>query len=409
MFFAGVLLLFSLRIPLSAETVDRVVAKVNGDIITLSSVYDRFRVISEKMNTAANIDQLSQENELMKNALTSIIEEKLQVQEAKKNGLEVSEESINKALDDIKKNNEISDQQFEAMLQNEGRSIEAYRKVIRDQILVARIVGINTAKNSVVTKKQIKKYYSQHQKDYWEPPKVKARHILFIVEKDASKKYIELKKSIANKILHQIRAGTDFAELARKYSEDVTARLGGDVGVIKQGMMVPEFEEAAFRLKAGEVSDVVTTKYGFHIIKSDEIFPGYSVPLNQVKEEIRNLLRFQNKQKVYQKWIKELKKNAFIEISLFEDRHDTFTKNDNLPKSKIAGLNEDKSEHDSKLNRIRKTEKSSIDQQELTEDKNFRNYQDIAKNFKYFKRMRDSKKISELEYREMKKELLKSF
>ena len=104
-FFAMLLWFFAFDNSLSAETVDRVVANVNGEIITLSSVRDRFMVISKNINASNNGDQLRSEKELMQNALNSIIEERLQVQEAKKSGFVVSEESINKAFDEIKNNN----------------------------------------------------------------------------------------------------------------------------------------------------------------------------------------------------------------------------------------------------------------------------------------------------------------
>jgi len=414
-FFTVLIWFFVLNYPLFAETVDRVVAKVNGKIITLSSVHDRFRVISEKINASGNVNRSQPETELMKNALNSIIEERLQIQEAKKYGFEVSEASLNKAIDEIKKNNNITDQQFRIMLGNEGRSLEDYKKAIRDQILVSRIVSMHVGKKSAIGKKQIKAYYIQHQKNYWEKPKVKARHILFIFGKDTSNKEINLKKNMAQKILYQIRSGSDFAELARKYSEDVSAHLGGDVGIIEQGMMVPEFEEAVFRLKVGEVSDVVKTRYGLHIIKCDEIFPGFSRPLSQVKDEIESHLRFQNEQKAYKKWVEGLKENAFIEMSLFKDRRDTFTDNDIALKTKTTSLagddffNDNDSKKTVKSKRLRKPEKPSISQQKLAEDKSPWNYQLIVKKLKYFKRMRDSEKISELEYRKKKKELLQNF
>ena len=155
-FFAMLLWFFAFDNSLSAETVDRVVANVNGEIITLSSVRDRLMVISKNNNASNNGDQLQLERELMQNALNSIIEERLQVQEAKKSGFVVSEESINKAFDEIKNNNNITDQQFETMLENEGRSLDAYKKVLRDQILASRIIRMHMGKNLEATKKQIK-------------------------------------------------------------------------------------------------------------------------------------------------------------------------------------------------------------------------------------------------------------
>ncbi len=113
--------------PVSAGTVDRVVAKVNSEIVTLSAIQDRFIVISQQMQASGNDVEMPSEEEIMKTALNSIIEERLQVQEAKKMGFEVGNESVLKAFDEIKMNNNITDEQFKVMLEREGRNIEAYK------------------------------------------------------------------------------------------------------------------------------------------------------------------------------------------------------------------------------------------------------------------------------------------
>jgi hypothetical protein len=107
--------------------------------------------------------------------------------------------------------------------------------------------------------------------------------------------------------------------LAKKYSEDVSAHSGGELGTIVRGTMVPEFENAAFNLKIGEVSKVVETANGFHIIKCDNIIPGYVKEYKMVRSEIESILRSKKKKKKYEEWLKELKKASFVEISLFQD------------------------------------------------------------------------------------------
>ena len=393
--YAVLLFFFVLKSHLSAEIVDRVVAKVNGDIITLSSVHDRVRFLSEKNKALGNINKLPMKNELIESALDTIIVEKLQLHEAKRNGFEVSEKNLDEAIADIKKNNGISDQQFKAMLENEGKSLETYKNIIRDQILVSKVVRMQMGQRSIVTNQQIKRYYTTHQNDYWEAPKVRVRHILFILEENIKEKEITFKNKKAREVLHLIRSGKDFSELARKYSEDVSAQSGGDVGVIESGMMVRQFEEAAFKLKVGEVSEVVKTRYGFHIIKCDEVFPAFTKPLNQVKEEIRNFLKYQNKQEAYQKWIKDLKRNAYIEKTLFENDHNSFTGNNNILKPKAVGLAGDEFFNDEKP--------------KLMGNGNSQDYESIMNQLKYHKKMHNDKKISELEYQKKKKELLESF
>jgi peptidyl-prolyl cis-trans isomerase SurA len=349
----------------------------------------------------------------MQQALDSIIDEKLKIQEAKKFGIEVYEESVTKALDDIKERNQISDSDFEALLEREGSSLENYKAIIRDQMLVSRITHMEMGNRIKVTDRQTKRYYNRNQKDYWEAPTARVRHILFIIDENTSKKDIRLKKVKAREILALARAGEDFAQLARKHSEDVSAHLGGDIGSVERGKTVKEFENAVFRLKVGEVSEIVRTPYGLHIIKCDEVIPGKTKTFDKVKGEIRTRLFLEKQKKAYKDWIGDLRERAFIEVSLFEKQHpSTITAGEKeepqtarLPKgsfSSKARLGGRTVKSKSKKNFHR----SSARQPVLSSESEPFDPQVIEKRLKYFKRLRDNNKISESESQKKKKELL---
>jgi hypothetical protein len=142
---------------------------------------------------------------------------------------------------------------------------------------------------------------------------------MFIVESDSSAKERRLQKKKVREIFRRIKAGENFSELAKKYSDDVSAHSGGQLGVVSRETMLPEFEKAAFDLKVGEVSDIVKTINGFHIIKCDNIIPGYTKEFKLVKPEIINILSSEKREKKYQKWMSELKKKSFIRVSLVSD------------------------------------------------------------------------------------------
>jgi len=402
-----------LSAPALASTLDRVVAKVNSEIVTLSAVQDRLFVISQQMQSSGTEEKMPSQDELMKTALNSIINERLQVQEAKKVGYEVTEKSLLKAFDDIKKKNNITDEQFKEMLAREGHSIKSYKEIIRDQILVSRVSQMKIGNIQAVPEEEIKKYYVKNQKDFWGPPRVKARHILFIIDEGALEKDIRLKKIKAREVLRRIRAGKNFAELAKKYSEDVSAHEGGKIGVVEHGMLVPEFEEVVFRLKSGEVSDIVKTRYGLHIIKCDDVIAGHFKPFVEVKEKILGLLSFNKRKKAYDNWINELKKSAFVEISLFEDERDNFNSIDTAKEPQTASLQadeffkDDKSKNIKKPKRSRKPRARASSKSSLNAKKNSREYKIIKKKLKYYKKLRDSNKITEQQYQKKKKELLK--
>ena len=315
---AGFLFYFLVGSPIFAATFDRVVARVNNDVITLGALKDRVAVSLSRMKTLDVVDEQLPKKKLMKDVLDEMIAEKLQTQEARRLGIEVDEKILEEALGDIYKNNNITSEQFKDLLMNEGSNLEAYKEVIRDQILVARIrkmiVGSTTVKE-----RSIRKYYRKNKKDYWVPGKITARHIMLVKESDSSNKETQLKKNKAEEILKKIQGGKEFSELAKKYSEDISAHSGGDLGAIERGTMMPEFENAAFNLKIGEVSQVVETVNGFHIIKCDDVIPGYVKEYKMVRSEIESILSSKKKKQKYQEWLKEVKKASFVETSLFDD------------------------------------------------------------------------------------------
>ena len=133
---------------------------------------------------------------------------------------------------------------------------------------------------------EVADYYEFNLNKYRQPEKVKARHILFKVKKDATPEEIAKVKARAEFVLKQARAGKDFAALARKYSQGPTAKEGGELGWFERGQMIKPFSDAAFSLKKGEISGLVRTDFGFHIIKVEDRREAGIRPLKEVKDEI---------------------------------------------------------------------------------------------------------------------------
>ena len=395
-----------------ARVLDKVAAKVNSEIITLSAIEERAELLRQKyVGAPISIS----EQDLLKDALNMIIEERLQIQEGKKYGFIVDEYAIDAAVEDIKKKNNLADGQLQEMLKREGRTLESYKNHIRDQILVSKITQFEIGNRVKVSEKSIIKYYKKNQKEFWEEGKVRTRHILFISERGSSENRRRAKLRQAKKVLSEIRKGSDFSKLAIKYSEDVSASSGGDVGFVKRGKMVREFEEAVFSLKPGQISDIVETEYGYHIIKVDEVLPGKTLTLKDVKNRIHKILSMQKQKQVYDDWIDELKNSAFIEITLFDDP----AKNKSLVSKGI-----EKEKNNGKFNRKKKLRsKNDSGQRDLQktweemyksvekskgnskidEDSEFGS---LEQKLKHIKQLRDQNKISEQEYQKRKEKLL---
>ena len=162
-------------------------------------------------------------------------------------------------------------------------------------------------------KNKSKNITKKNKKVFWQPGMVRASHILFLLDEELTESEITQKEIKAEKVLEKIREGVGFPELAKAYSEDGSAGSGGDLGVLERGKMVPEIEQIVFSMKEGEVSDIVRSPYGLHIIKVNEVSLGRSQPLDEVRDKIIGELRQKRFKKAFESYVANLKKNAFIE------------------------------------------------------------------------------------------------
>jgi peptidyl-prolyl cis-trans isomerase SurA len=386
---------------------DRVVAKVNSEIITLSSIEARADVLKQKY--MENYDG----NQILLEALEMMIDEKLQIQQGKKMGFEVDDITVDAAIKDIEKKNSLENGQLAIMLESEGKSIEAYRNNVRDQILVSKITRFELGSRVSVSKRNIEKYYHDNQKEYWELSKARVKHILILFEKGASEKIRKKKNKRIKEILAELKEGKDFAEAAKEYSEDISASIGGDVGFIVKGQMVPEFEKAVYRLKEGEISDVVETEYGYHIIKAEEIQKGRTQPFKEVENKIKNILLSRKQKSAYKDWMSELRESAFIEISLFGDSKkklsskifDSKTNHKDGSSSVVSKAfnKKKKREMEDKWKEMYKSVEKTKGQKT---DKTNSHPGKIEQNLREIKKLRYQEKISEAEYQKRKQKIL---
>ena len=209
---AGLVFSFLLTPSVFAMTLDRIVAKVNADVITLMMLEDRVAGFLNKMKAAGSVDKQLKKNKLMRTVLDGMIAEKLQIQEAEKLGMVVTEEDLQKALDDIYATNNITSEQFGNMLRSEGSNFDDYKKIFRDQILVSRMVQMQVGSAAAVGERSARKYYRKNKKNFWVPEKIILSHILFISGSDSSDKVRQLQEKTAKAILRRIQAGENFFE-----------------------------------------------------------------------------------------------------------------------------------------------------------------------------------------------------
>ena len=190
---------------------------------------------------------------------------------------------------------------------------------VGDDFLSREYLAKVVMKNVTVSEADLKEFYTQNKQKLGVPEQVRARHILFRVEPDASEDEKKQAKARAEAILKRVKAGEDFEELAGAYSDDQTSKKkGGDLGYFSPGRMVPEFEGAAFYTDPGETTDIVETKYGYHIIKVVDHKEARQRSFEEMKDYIKEKLHQQLVMFKVQKFIRQAAANAGMQV--YSDR-----------------------------------------------------------------------------------------
>lgn len=299
-----------------AELVDRIAAIVNNEIIAQSEVEQRAAPELARLREVPDPKRRGEiRRELMKQALEGLIGEKLMESQMKELGIEVSEQEAIAGVEEMRQQNKLSPEQWEQALRAEGYSPAQYRALIKDALGKRKLINLKVRPNVKVSDADLLAAYKQLSKIESAEYEVKARHILVELAPNAPAAEVKAAEERARAIAEEARgAGVDFAELARKKSEGPSAAEGGDLGTFRRGVMLPEFENVAFKLPEGGVSDPVRTKHGFHVIKVEERTAVGAPPFEAVKEQLRAQLEAEQLQKQTLQYIDELRQKATVEI-----------------------------------------------------------------------------------------------
>lgn len=292
-----------------------IVAVVNDEIITLHDVSKESQLAIIEAEKKATVSE-TERSQLRRITLDRLIEKKLTQQKIKELNIHVSEEEIRQAVDDVRKQNNIPSQEaLITALSGQGLSFDQYRDQIREQIEKLKLVSMEVRAKVHVGETEILEYYNANLPKYTEQESYRARHIFFKTGAKATSEQIIRSKVTATAVLADAKSGKDFAELAKKFSEDPAARKdGGDLGSFKKGDMQPELENVILAMKPGEISNLVSTSIGFHIIKLEEKMAGIVKPFNTVKAEIEEIIYRKKSEERFSQWAKDLRSKASIEI-----------------------------------------------------------------------------------------------
>jgi parvulin-like peptidyl-prolyl isomerase len=248
--------------------------------------------------------------QIKKDILNQIIEDKLVLSRAKELNIKVTETEIDERLDYIKKGFP-SEDDFYKTLETQGVTIANLKDRYRDQIMMKKLVDYEVRSKVSVLPSETSAYYEKHKSQYKENDKYRVKNIL-VKAKDAVN--FELAKVEIENVYNRLKEGGNFDDLARQYSRGPNAEKGGDMGYIERGQMLEELDKAIFKLKTGEFSEPVKSEIGYHIFKVEDIKYGRQVSLEESQKDIQMII-FQDKFKTQvAEWLSGLKKKAYISI-----------------------------------------------------------------------------------------------
>ena len=298
-----------------AKPADKYIAKVNGVEIPDSDLERKFNLIKERYASMGMPLEDSKLQEFRKNILNSLIEQEVLYQESVAQGIKIDPAEVKAELANFKKQFET-----EAAFKKQIAQMNFTEAIILAQIgrskSIQKFIAEKIMPGIKVTDADVKKYFETHPNEFKLPERVHASHILVKVDPkapDAEKVKKEARKKIEG-IKVKLDKGEDFAKVAMADSDCPSKAKGGDLGFFERGQMVKPFEEAAFKLKPGEMSGIVETQFGFHIIKCQEKKEASTLAFADVKEKLLSKLKEDRFKETFPKYMETLKKKYTIEI-----------------------------------------------------------------------------------------------
>ena len=300
----------------SEAVVDRIVAVVNQEVITLSEVEKWVGPFQEEIQAGDRLERKEQVRQVYWKVLEKLIETKLVDQEAKKSGVKVTNKEIDGALEEVKRRNAATQEDLERALAKEGLTLEGYKKEIEKRLQRTKVINWAVKVESQPGEKEWRDFYQKNIDRYRTDESYRPSQILFLVSKENTPEEIREIRKKCEKVLERVKGGEDFGEMALLYSKDVSAKDRGDLGYFKRGELLPELEKEALRLRVGEISGIIRTNIGFHILKLCDRKGVTPPPFEEVYEKVKADYREKEMETAFLQFISKLREKSVIEIKL---------------------------------------------------------------------------------------------
>ena len=283
-------------------------ARVNGEPVTKGE-FEKF--INQLEKNAGGPAPPDRRDEIFRNALDGLVNLKLLSQEVKARGVTGDEQVVAEEIKKIRSRFQTEDE-FTKALAAQQMTADRLKTEMQTQLGINKLMESEASGASPVTDTDVKDFYDKNPERFKKPEQVRASHILFKTEGDEAAK--KKARASAESVLKQAKSGKDFAALAKEHSSDGSAQQGGDLGFFVKEQMVAEFSNAAFAMQPGQISDIVESQFGYHIIKVTERKAPEPVALDQVSPQVKQFLTQQRQKERADTFMKQLRSKAKIEV-----------------------------------------------------------------------------------------------
>jgi peptidyl-prolyl cis-trans isomerase SurA len=319
--FLGVILSGMVVLPANlkaaeAVVVDRIVAIVNEDIISLFDLNQTLQPYEENIRALGYTPEKQRETlfKLRTDLLSQLIDGKLTDQQIKKNNIKISEQEVDSAIERIKEARAYTAEDLRAGLAEQGLTIEEYRNLLKQQLLRNKLVNREIKSKIVITEEDIKNYYDTHREKYGGEQKYHLWNISIRMSESADEFARRLALEKVEAVLDKLSQGRSFESLAAENPDSSMAPKGADLGLYRLDEISPQLQKVVKDMKAGDISPILETGRGYQIIYVQKVVQTNSKSLADVKSEIQEILYNESVDNRFQTWIEDLRKRSHIKI-----------------------------------------------------------------------------------------------
>ena len=296
------------------ETSNRVVAIVNDEVITLYELNGHMKELTGLDPAEMRLRDEKQYLEARRKILKSLIEDKLTLGKIQELGINVTPKRVDSAIERIKRNNGLTQEDLIAGLKKRGITYDSYRETVKAQLERMELINFEVKSKIIIREKDITEYYNKHKDEFMVKGKVHLAIIVLKQEGPSNQGGSDSLSRQAEDILARLKDGEDFGELARKFSKGPGAEDGGDVGFFKSSQLDPKLREIIKPMSPGDISEPIVRPSGIQIVKLIDNQEERLKPIEEVRDAIYQIFYQKEVNARYSTWIKELKDKAYTKI-----------------------------------------------------------------------------------------------